>query len=178
MVTPLRQFCLNWLKQKADKHRGDILNVGSRSDHYNYRNMFSKATKFRNVDIVWGRFVDIVCDAADMHTIPSESIDTILAIFMLYGPKNVIPVLDEFKRVLKPRGTLLCTYQPIDPPFYILNHNDPKVRVTDGGRWKIDGDNICGCRAQLLIKEKFNLKEIKRYHEQNRIWLFMEATNN
>ena len=178
MYTPLRQFCLQWLREKADHHGGDILNIGSRTDYYNYRKMFYLATKFRNVDIIDGPGVDITCDAANMTMIPDKSIDTIIAVFMLYGPQSVIPLLDEFKRVLKPGGGLLCTYQPLDVPFYLLNHGAPKVRVNDGGRWKVDEVTISGLYAKRLIEERFTLKETQTYKEQNRTWLFMEAETN
>jgi len=178
MVTPLRRFCLDWLDEKAEYLGGDILNVGSRDDHYNYRKMFYNAKTFRNLDIEWNRYLDIVCDAADMHMILDESIDTILAIFMLYNPSDVTPLLDEFKRILKPGGTLLTTYQPFNQPFYINNYESPEVLVTDGGRWKIAGNPIYGNKAQSLIKERFILKDLRKYMENHQNWLFMEATKN
>ncbi len=103
--------------------KGLVLNAGSGLREF----QFGEAMV--NMDLAWRKKPHI---AGDLHTLPfqSESFDTILNIAVLEHVPRAWECVEEFHRILKPGGTVICSV-----PFLQPVHDDPGdfVRFTEAG---------------------------------------------
>jgi len=110
MITKLRKLVLKQLEKYGKTFRGSVLHVGSANDPYRYRRFFPQASRYRSLDKRKSFKTDIIADIQNMPQVPSKSEECIIATFMLYQVPHVTLALSEFKRVLKPQGTLFATF--------------------------------------------------------------------
>jgi len=152
--------------------------VGSGEDLWNYAQYFPRAARYRNLDIKSNQRVNIVADVRCIP-IPSCSEDCILAAFMLYHLDDVRDALREFKRVLKPGGILLTTYQPHQPPYYIEEETGSLRKINDGGPWKTGQEELTWEEALSIVGDFFTVESIEthveRHDEADNKYLFIKA---
>lgn len=172
-ITFLRVAELKWLKEEGALIEGSVLNVGSGPDRWNYKQYFTKAERYRNLDVLGWRNVDLVADVRDIP-LPSDSEDCILAAFMLYHILDVRDALREFRRVLRRGGILLVTYEPLPPPFYLRKKSGFR-EVRDGGTWKMDGRNLSGNEVLGVLGNFFRVDEVREHKENGCGYLFIRA---
>lgn len=95
------------IKARDNVFSGHVLEVGSFNVNGSPRPLFSDALTYLGIDLAGGPGVDIVMDACDLSTAwPSVAFDTALCCETLEHCLRPWIVLDEMKRVLRPRGYL------------------------------------------------------------------------
>jgi len=129
------------LEKQGKTIKGSVLNVGSANDEYNYKRFFPHATIFHNLDKRNRPNVDIVADVEWMPQ-ATNSEDCIVACFMLYDVSNPQVALNEFRRVLKPNGVLLATFQTPFTKTETLSLLE-KLRIEEFEEYFEDGQLIC-----------------------------------
>jgi len=112
----VREISMEFLYRHGKDITGSVLNCGSNNDLYAYWRFFPKCSKYRLLDLKtptqWiGKPREvIIADVQDMPQIPTDSEECIIAYWLLYYLSNHRSALAEFKRVLKPNGTLLIMF--------------------------------------------------------------------
>ena len=126
---------LDHLKPHA---KGLVLNAGS---GLRSRDGFGDALV--NLDLAWRKKPQV---AGDLHRLPfrNASFDTILNIAVLEHVPRAWECVEEFRRVLKPGGVIICSV-----PFLQPTHNDPGdyIRFTEQGL------------RQLFLDKNFTITE-------------------
>ena len=106
----LRKVFLRWLKDQSATIKGQIYNLGSGPDWFNYARFFPKATSYFNVDQKGDVDAHVVADVQNMKQINKATAQCVLASFLLECVENVDKALAEIHRILKPNGVLLATF--------------------------------------------------------------------
>ncbi len=99
------------------KLQGKVLDTGGKDSPYR---RFICAEKYEVLDIRAEFHPDYVADVHDMHMIPKESFDGILATELLEHCYDPVKVISEFRRVLKKSGVIILSV-----PFFYPYHPDP-----------------------------------------------------
>jgi SAM-dependent methyltransferase len=108
------------LQQKYDYlFNGVVLDIGGR-DRGKWDKPKDRVKQWIFTDIVSEHNPDMVLDVTDMHSIKSNSIDTIAAFELFEHVHNIELGVQECARVLKPKG-----YCVISMPFLMPIHGDP-----------------------------------------------------
>ena len=114
-INTLRQKVLTYFEDNGEIFTGSVLHVGSGPDTFNYGQYFPNARRYRCLNkwggLGGGKFpnVDIHADVQHMPEVSTNSEDVVIATFFLYQVEDIDAALNEFKRVLKPRGWLIAT---------------------------------------------------------------------
>ena len=109
-ISKLRRAILRWLCKKGSLLKGRVLNVGAGGDMYKYRRYLPNATEYVCLDKCKTANIDIVADAENMSTVPSDSFDSVVSTSMLYYLEHPSRALGEIHRVLKSGGIALLEF--------------------------------------------------------------------
>lgn len=131
--------------QHRNIYRGTVLDIGGR-DRGKFEKPKHKVKKWIFADIVPEHKPDMILDVADMHQIPSKSIDVINAIELFEHVFEIEKGIDECERVLRKKGYFICS-----TPFMYPVHADPHdyQRWTEY-RWKKELE-----KRSFKIKKKY-----------------------
>jgi predicted SAM-dependent methyltransferase len=100
-----------------------------------------------NSDQKDGPGIDISCDIRDSLPLESESIDYIVSIHALpeVPYHDLIPVLEELRRVLKPRGVLRLSLPDLDKAIRAYQRNDREYFL-------IPDEEVKSIGAKLIVQ--------------------------
>ncbi|MFH0969761.1 MAG: methyltransferase domain-containing protein [Patescibacteria group bacterium] len=131
-----RKILDNLLEKNKNYYKGTVLDIGGR-DRGKFKKPKNEVEKWIFADIEEKHHPDIVLDVTDMHSLSSESIDTISAIELFehvsYPEKGVA----ECQRILKKGGVLI-----LSAPFLHEIHADPfDFQRWTGEKWKLALNN-------------------------------------
>lgn len=125
---------------------------------------FPKAHAIVGADMTPGPCVDVVCDLEAMP-FKNEEFDGIVNIAVLEHCRRPWKVVDEFNRVLKPNGKIICTVPFLQPIHYV---------PTDYYRFTPDG------LSSLFEDRNFKIVKLEVIHSvfHSVGWVLEEATKN
>jgi SAM-dependent methyltransferase len=133
------------LKEVLPTLYGRVLDVGSRDKPYGIWLDARKVVQHLGLDIVPGPNVDVVVTPGAPWPLETASFDAIVCTQVLEHVENLVQVLSEMHRVLKPGGTLLASV-----PFAYNAHSVPN----DYRRFSIYG-------ARSLLKNDYEIQAVK-----------------
>ena len=102
------------LKPYISELTGKVLNAGCGSRKLHIPN----ASSVVNIDIIDSEIVDSLCSVDDVPY-PNEEFDSILNVAVLEHVEFPWKAVEEFARLLKPRGKLLCVVPFMQPIHYV-----------------------------------------------------------
>ncbi|MFE0258268.1 class I SAM-dependent methyltransferase [Streptomyces sp. NPDC059010] len=106
--TPIDRHYLNqFIAEIHDFVQGDVVEIGG-LDSNGGAYGFTRASKYRGLDIREAPGVSLVGDAADPGIIPADSLDTIIAFNVLEHTARPWQVVDNMRQWLRPGGTACC----------------------------------------------------------------------
>jgi SAM-dependent methyltransferase len=156
-----------WLKDlPGEKLR--VLDVGGRIQPY--RPLFEdRLERYVAIDPILEGLVDVVAVGENLP-FPNNTFDVVLCTQVLSYVSDPFRVVNEFHRVLKPKGSLLVSV----PSFFPIHHDERWRILPDGlrillSRFSIvevaaEGNSIAGiCRTLNIIMNKLFLNRIARY---------------
>ena len=108
ILIPVREESMNFLHKHGENIGGTVLNCGSSNDRFNYRRFFPNCSRYSTMDIK-SMSVNLIGDIQNIPQVDNSE-DCIVAYFVLTIIPDIEKALSEFRRVLKPNGTLFATF--------------------------------------------------------------------
>jgi SAM-dependent methyltransferase len=149
VATPSRRQGNRILLEWCAPITGRVLSLGSGNDSDKqggvYRDYFRSADSYETSE-VGGEGCDLNLDVRDMASIPAGSYDALFCHSVLEHVDDFYSALNEFRRVLKPEGTLL-----LGVPFRYCIHRAPQDfwRFTEHGiRYML---RFCGLQVDEVV---------------------------
>lgn len=101
-------FCTHWIHELGLNSVGvHVLDLGGRDVNGTTRPLFPGADRYVSVDIVEGRGVDIVCDAAELDL--RDRFDVVVSTELLEHTARAGEIVATARRHLKPKGWFVAT---------------------------------------------------------------------
>jgi ubiquinone/menaquinone biosynthesis C-methylase UbiE len=123
------------LNLKKEEIRGrKILEVGASDDTGSVRPLMEsyEPSKYIGADITKGPGVDVVCNAEKlMDFFPENSFDVLISTEMIEHVRNWKAVINNFKKIVVPEGTILITTRSFGFPYHAYPYDFWRYEVED-----------------------------------------------
>lgn len=140
--------CINWVARVAlssEVTGKDCLESGSRDVNGSVRPIFErlKCASYIGTDIEQGPRVDRICDAVKLvETFGAKSFDIVVSTEMIEHAPHWREVISNFKRLLRPGGTLFITTRSLGFGYHGYPYDYWRYEVSDMEAIFADMENV------------------------------------